>query len=237
MRIVPIGHGASDDRLEVVMPTDQDGTIEPDRGVYNARRAAALAGIPLRTLHHWAKTGFYRPSISPDPRDYLWSWSDLLALRAVDWLRRKKDDPDLPRVTSQRIRWALGELERDGIPRHKLRDLMISEDGQLFFAEAGDAVFLADPGRQMVLPGVLNLISPYQDSGPDLLRPRPLLRIVPGKLHGEPHVVRTRISSAVLFALHQEGYSDEQIRRMYPDVSRDALLESIDLESHLTKAA
>ena len=36
--------------------------------------------------------GFFRPSISPDPDDYLWSWSDLLALRAIDWLRRKKVD-------------------------------------------------------------------------------------------------------------------------------------------------
>ena len=219
------------------MLADHDGAIEPDRGVYNARRAASLAGIPLRTLHHWAKTGFYRPSISPDPHDYLWSWSDLLALRAVDWLRRKKDDSDFPRVTPQRIRWALGELERDGIPRHRLRDLMLSEDGRLFFAESGDSVFLASPGRQMALPGVISLISPYQESGPDLLQPRQLLRIVPGKLHGEPHVVSTRISSAVLFALHQEGYTDEQIRRMYPDVSPDALSDAIDLESHLTKAA
>src|SRR5688572_30799038 len=37
------------------------------------------------------------------------------------------------------------------------------------------------------------LVSPYLGQGPDLLDPRPLLRIIPGKLHGEPHVVDTRI--------------------------------------------
>lgn len=64
--------------------------LEPGRGVYDAARAAALAGVPKTTLHYWARTGLYPPSISPGPRVRLWSWADLLALRAIDWLRRKE---------------------------------------------------------------------------------------------------------------------------------------------------
>jgi uncharacterized protein (DUF433 family)/DNA-binding transcriptional MerR regulator len=219
------------------MPDILPDVIPSDRGVYNARRAAALAGIPLRTLHHWAHSGFFRPSISPDPHDYLWSWSDLLALRAIDWLRRKKVDSTVPQVPSQRIRQALIELERDGLPRHALRDLVISEDGHLFFQTSTEHAIEAQPGRQAALPGMLNLVSPYKDQGPDLLEPRPLLRIVPGKLHGEPHIIHTRITTATLFELFSEGYSATQIQAMYPDVSSEALKQAIDLERTLNGAA
>lgn len=219
------------------MRDDSDRSIDPDRGIYHARRAAALAGIPLRTLHHWAHSGFFRPSVSPDPRDYLWSWGDLLALRAIDWLRRKKVDADLPHASFQTIRSALAELDKDGLPRHKLRELAISSDGALFFLGDDGQPTRADASRQAALPGILSLVSAYNDRGPDLLEPRPLLRILPGKLHGEPHVVHTRIATAVLFELHCEGYSDIQIQRMYPDVSEDALHQAVDLEQSLVDAA
>jgi uncharacterized protein (DUF433 family) len=216
---------------------DPQSDIVLNRGVYDVYRAAALAGIPRRTLHHWAQTGFYRPSISPLPRDYLWSWADLLALRAIDWLRRKKDDVDLPRVPTHRIREALSELEKDGLARHKLREIVVSDDGALFFQRPNLGTVKADSGRQIALPGTLNLVSPYQDRGPDLLEPRPLLRILPGKLHGEPHVIHTRISTSVLFCLSEMGYAADDILEMYPDVTKEALEQALDLEKTLQRAA
>ncbi len=113
----------------------------------------------------------------------------------------------------------------------------MSADGELFFRQADDLVVRADDSRQVAMSGVLPLISPYQRHGPDLLEPRPLLRIVPGKLHGEPHIIHTRIATAVLYALFTEGYTAEQIQRMYPDVTADALDQSIDLEQSLSHAA
>jgi uncharacterized protein (DUF433 family) len=211
--------------------------FDGDRGVYPVRRAAALAGIPRRTLHQWAQTGFYRPSISPLPHDYLWSWSDLLALRAIDWLRQRKDDPSLPRVPAQRIRAALQEIEREALPRHTVRDLVMSVDGKLFFQRDEDLVMRADTSRQLAMPSVLNLVSPYRQRGPDLLQPRPLLRILPGKMHDEPHVIHTRIATAVLYELFTEGYTPEQIGQMYPDVTPEALAQAVELEQSLTEAA
>ncbi len=75
------------------------------RGCYDAWRASALAGVPKRTLHYWAQTGFYCPSISPEPRVRLWSLLDLLALRAIDWLRKGQDD--VGKANVKRIRQAL----------------------------------------------------------------------------------------------------------------------------------
>jgi uncharacterized protein (DUF433 family) len=218
---------------------DSSLTIEPGRGVYDARRAAALAGIPLRTLNDWAQKGFFSPSISPRPRVRLWSWSDLVALRAIDWLRRTKRLPDVPTVPFRSIRHALQELEKDGLSRDAIRTLAISPRGELFLASGRDVAVRATPDRQTASPEILHLVAPYPygAGGPDLLEPRPLLRIIPGKLHGEPHVLDTRIPSAALFSLHRSGYSDEQVLEMYPDVSRQALREAIDLEQTLHTSA
>ena len=212
--------------------------VEVGRGVYDASRAAALSGVPQSTLHYWARTDLYRPSISPRPRVRLWSWADLLALRAIDWLRRVKGH-DQPRKTSmRRIRQALQELDRQGLPRERLQQLvLVSQGGELFFKDDGRVV-RAMPGLQAGWPEMLDLVlvAPYR-TGPDLLEPRSLLRIIPGKLHGEPHLLDSRITSATIYALHSSGYGTEQIRAMYPEASPRELRQAIDLEQSLVGQA
>jgi uncharacterized protein (DUF433 family) len=90
----------------------------------------------------------------------------------------------------------------------------------------------------MVLPYALNLVAPYvgqKGRGPDLLTPRTLLRIIPGKLHGAPHVAGTRIPTAVLFTLAQQGYGVDDILEMYPDASREAVDQAIELEGPFSR--
>ncbi len=82
--------------------------IAPGRGVYDTHRAAALSGVPASTLHYWARTGLYTPSVSPGPHTRLWSWADLLALRAIDWFR--KGDELRAKSSVARIRQALEQL-------------------------------------------------------------------------------------------------------------------------------
>jgi uncharacterized protein (DUF433 family) len=207
-------------------------SLELGRGCYDTRRAAALAGVPMRTLHYWAQRGLYRPSISPEPRVRLWSWFDLLALRAIDWLRQ--GDEDRAKVSVQRVRQALEELDFRQIPRSRLHSfLWVSRSGELFI-EQDDVVFRAAPGRQTLMPDTLNPIQPYNDA-PDLLEPRPRLRIIPGKLLGEPHIVDTRIPSAAIFTLHRQGYSTQDILAFYPDVTNDDIADAIDLERALNE--
>ncbi len=212
--------------------------VEVGRGVYAAPRAAALSGVPQRTLHYWARTGLYRPSISPHPRVRLWSWADLLSLRAIDWLRRVKGDAQPQKTSMQRIRQALRELDKQGRPRERLQELvLVSQGGELFFKD-DRRVMRATPGLQAGWPEMLDLVlvAPYR-TGPDLLEPRSLLRIVPGKLHGEPHLMGTRITSATIYTLHNSGYGTEQISAMYPEASPHALQQAIDLEQSLVGQA
>ena len=214
------------------------GYVEVGRGVYDAPRAAALSGVPQSTLHYWARTDLYRPSISPHPRVRLWSWADLLALRAIDWLRRVKGDAQPRKTSMQRIRQALRELDSQGLPRERLQQLvLVSRDGALFLKD-DERVVRAMPGLQAGWPEMLDLVlvDPYR-TGPNLLEPRSLLRIIPGKLQGEPHLLSTRITSATVYTLHKGGYRTEQIRAMYPEASPHALRQAIDLEQSLVGQA
>lgn len=127
-------------------------------------------------------------------------------------------------------------LEQKGHPRAALHDLVLrTQHGELYF-EVGDTVIRADVSGQIPMRDVVRLVRPYKVA-PDLLEPRPLLRIVPGKLHGEPHVTGTRISSSTLYVLHTEGYLLPQIAEMYPDATLGAISQAIDLEQSLSKVA
>ncbi|MHB8576513.1 MAG: DUF433 domain-containing protein, partial [Dehalococcoidia bacterium] len=106
---------------------------------------------------------------------------------------------------------------------------------QLFIRLAEDSVVSADTRRQGTLPRVLPLVA-GGGSAPDLLRPRPLLRIIPGKLHGEPHILDTRITSATIYALAVMGYPLDDIQHMYPDADSRALEQAIEFERSLTAA-
>jgi DNA-binding transcriptional MerR regulator/uncharacterized protein (DUF433 family) len=215
----------------------RDPAGELGRGAYDARRAAALAGVPQSTLHYWARKEIYRPSVSPEPRVRLWSWLDLLALRTIDWLRATKGPDEPRRVSIRKIREALGALDRQGIPRERLQDfIVVSRAGELFIELARDLTVRADASGQVTFDEILQPVKPY-GRGPDLVVPRPRLRIIPGKLHGEPHILDTRIPSAAVYALIEDGYAMADIQRVYPDAAPEALFEAIDLERSLNERA
>lgn len=203
------------------------------RGVYDARRAAALSGVPQRTLTWWAQKGYYRPSIEAEPRPRLWSWFDLVALRMIDWLRQPREG--VKRVPFRRIREAIEEMDRRGLSRTQLHDLVVRSEGGELYLNVDQKLIRADRSGQLAITE-LAVVHPYK-AGPDLLQPRPLLRIVPGKLHGEPHLVNTRISTATVYALHAEGFPLAQIRELYPEADPEALKQALDLEHSLQQQA
>lgn len=84
---------------------------------------------------------------------------------------------------------------------------------------------------------LLDVIEPFLSvegtRGPNLVRPRPLLRIVPGKLGGSPHVVHTRLESQAIGALATNGLPEDKIYRLYPDIEQPAIDDALDLERQL----
>ena len=213
----------------------------PTGAAYTADRAAALAGVPLSTLHYWARTEIWVPSVS-SLRVRRWSYSDLLALRLIDWLRRDKPDLKLPKTSMSKIRGALAAVDELGdrlgdrsvkVKVDRTAGLVIDVDGEVFVPlRGGLGQGLAHlGGRDLVeaWPGMEGLV------GPHLFEPRPTLRIIPGKLSGEPHVVYTRIPTRMLASLEHRGLAVDAIVELYPRLTRQNVDEAIALEVQLER--
>jgi hypothetical protein len=82
---------------------------------------------------------------------------------------------------------------------------------------------------QLAQGDLLNLIAPFETGeglrGPDLSRPRPDLRTVPGKLSGSPHVVVTRVETRALASLADDGFDEDGIVQLYPFLTTEVLCE------------
>jgi uncharacterized protein (DUF433 family) len=177
-----------------------------------------------------------------------WSFSDLLALRLIDWLRHDKPDIKLPRTSMRKIRQALGFVEQlsDGLRDRSVRVWVDRAGGLVIDAEGEFFVPLAKGVAQRLahLEG-LNLIEVWDGGdgvvGPHLLEPRPNLRIIPGKLSGEPHVVDTRIPTKMISSLQRRGLPEAAIIDLYPRLDsrsvQDALALEVQLERNLHPAA
>jgi uncharacterized protein (DUF433 family) len=213
------------------------------RGVYNAERASALAGVPASTVYEWARKEVVLPSVSSE-RIKLWSWTDLIALRAVYWLRHPANDSR--RATSMsRVTSLLGVLRAEvgpvgeALTEDRLR-LWVDAKGSPHFDSGSGLLVMRRGGPQAVHEELMiDLLAPFQSlegaKGPDLARPGKGLRIVPGKLSGEPHIEGTRIETRVLWALRKRGFELEEIVELYADLKPDDVRNALILEDQLHK--
>jgi len=214
--------------------------MEAFGGAYTADRAAALSGVPRSTIYYWARKGHLVPSVSQS-QTKLWSYQDLLGLRVLYWLRQPKKafDREVPSTSMSKVRHALQELDRIGI---ELLEggrpvVCVTLDGDIAFDS--DAAPLQLVNGQYLHRGAINLVGVFEGlegaTGPDLVAPRPTLRILPRKLGGAPHLVGTRLPTLPLHTLAERGLSIHQIGRLYPFASREALQDGIDLEKQLAR--
>lgn len=215
------------------------GRTEGPRGVYTAERAAALSGVPRSTLHRWVRNQVLVPSVSAE-RVKLWSYADLMGLRVVYWLRQRKTTDlgaDLPRTSMPAVREAIAALRGLGAP------IWRPGSDPALFVDGSGRIYLERPDGVQGLDGqlgdaaLLDLVAPFATRegtrGPDLVRPRPELRIVPGKLGGSPHVGGTRNETCVIAALARDGFTTDGIVSLYPYLTPEQIEQAVDLEHQL----
>lgn len=209
-------------------------------GCYQATRAAALAGVPISTVYHWARHDIVVPSVSAH-RVKLWSYADLMSLRIIYWLRQ--DKPGAPPTSMGAVRDALGQLQTLGrdlwepIADGDSSPIRVDHTGQIHVSHGSQ---WADLSGQLLLDGCFDPLGPFDSGtghGPNLVRPRPHLRIVPGKVAGEPHLAGTRVTSLSIAALAMRGFKLRAITEMYPDEDPKAISEALELEQDLASAA
>lgn len=228
------------------MGLSDDGLRAASSGCYDAARAAALSGVPQSTVYDWARKGVVVPTISP-VREKLWSYTDLMALRIVAWLRRPKpgDDGTLPSSPMPRVRLALSQLPDYGVDLWNPvgaewghSPLLVDQRGAIFISTE-DGTFDLNRNRQLPDTETFGLTGPLDMPGlrgPDLIRPRPTLRIVPAKVAGQPHVEHTRLTTPTLAALVDEGFGSFDVAEMY-GLSEFAVWDAVDLEHQLAGIA
>ena len=198
-------------------------------GAYTVNRAAALSGVPKSMVYRWAREGILVPTVARDPM--LWSYTDLLGLRAIYWLRQTKKafDREVPVVSMPKIQRALGELKRVNM------DLL--SKGRLVIAVTllGEVAVGTGP----LYSDQLDLVGPFEGlegtRGPDLAWPRPTVQMLPRKLSGAPHVAGTRVPTESLCALFARGFTVDQVAEIYPFVERESLRDSLILEEQLKR--
>ncbi len=210
-------------------------------GCYEAGRAAALAGIPLSTLYDWARKQVIVPTVSRT-RPRLWSYADLIALRIVYWLRHPKvgGGVEIRASPMNQVRYALEQLDRRGIDLWSVDEsghwssLVVNRLGEIIIVQEGQAP--STLSGQGILGEHLDLLRPFDldgEWGPDLRRPMPRLRIVPGKVSGEPHLAHSRLTTQTVAVLAARGFTIGDIHRLYPSEDPHGLSEAVELEHRL----
>ena len=210
------------------------------RGVYDADRAAALSGVPISTVYYWARNDIWEPALS-EAKPKLWTYSDLLALRLIYWLRKDKPDLEVAKSTMQEVRRAVRAIAAQGerLSSPSVR-VLVQRNGKVIFAtpSGGWEPLIKGMAQRTATLDVLAEFKTREGTiGPDLVNPRPSLRIIPGKLAGEPHVKGTRIASRMVAALVRDGLTEDHVVRLYPDLTKESVLDCINLEKQLQRNA
>jgi uncharacterized protein (DUF433 family) len=174
----------------------------------------------------------------------LWSYGDLMALRIISWLRHSKQlENDVVRASPMaEVRRTLALLDQLNLDiwhsdasDSNLSPLLVDGKGRIW-VRADEGILNSRGQKSVYLPKeFLNLLAPFEmegQRGPDLLKPRPNLRIVPLKVAGEPHIADSRITSRSLAALSNRGFTLDAIAEMYR-LDHESVFEALDLESQL----
>lgn len=227
------------------MGTTAGGLLAAGDGCYEAGRAAALSGVPKSTVYWWARHQIVVPSVSP-VQEKLWSFSDLMALRIVSWLRHPKPNDrgeDLPASPMPQVRRALELLAEYGLdpwsPTYTGQSPLLVDRRGLIYVSTPEGLLNLDRQPALLHDETLGLTAPFDaagQAGPDLLRPRPHLRIVPAKVAGEPHIEGSRLTTQTVVALAQRGFGAPFIADMYEEPV-SFIEEALDLERQLAAVA
>lgn len=210
-------------------------------GAYTADRAAALSGVPQRTVHHWARKGWLVPSVSSE-RLKLWSYSDLFALRTLYWLRHAKRTADGATVQAtpmSRVLEALSALRDLDVELFEgdRPSVAVTRDGDIVLRPVGHPTQMAD--GQLLISDALDLLAPFDSleggHGPDLVSPGEFVRIRPRRLSGAPYVLGSRVMTEALHALALRGCTVENINSLYPELSPVGIADAVRVEAQLAR--
>ena len=186
--------------------------------------ASVLSGATPRQLSYWRRPTRSAPALlEPAAKRsgrYLYSWADVVALRAIVYLRQEKSLPKI-RTAVERLR-TLESDEWEHLARYQLvrtaKTIIVrTPRGELLDLEQEPATVL----DEVLLEDVLEPF--WTGDGaevPDLRHPRPRLSVNPQVLGGYPVISGSRVPFDVVAGLADEGAELAEIVAISPRSSR-----------------
>ena len=211
------------------------------RSAYEARRAAQLSGVPTRTVYKWAETGLVVPSVSRT-REMLWSYSDLVTLRLIDWLRREKllegdtesdEVKRFKRTSIPSIREALASLELlGGDLTNDSVQVEVDRGGAIVLTISGDRYTVGLQMMERRAARSFDLLGAH-DFAPALAQPMEHVSIAPGTLSGQPHVTGKRVPTDIVADMADQGFVFSMIVAAYPSLDDAEVGDAVAFEHGL----
>jgi DNA-binding transcriptional MerR regulator len=188
--------------------------------VFGLPKVKRLTGLSARQLQYWDERRFLPPSVSAGAgrgRPRLYDFRDLVSLRVAADLRRQG-------VSLQLIRKVHAHLQSLDY-RHPLAELTFwAFEGQLYFSEA-ETVRAGRRPEQVVASFVVPVPRIVESLQHEIaqLDERPLGEIERrrGTLGSKRVIKGTRIPTASIRRLAEDGLSEAEILQMYPDLGRE----------------
>lgn len=186
---------------------------------FTVAATSALSGATVSQLYNWRRTGLLSPEIEPKNPPLLYSFRDIVALRAVALLRKE--------TSLQRIRKAFRHAAEVDLTEHPSQWALV-DIGTSIVLQHGDSQIdvVANPGQ--VLANLGDVMAPFDDVV-NLRRPRPHLQVREQRLGGWPTIEGTRVPFDIVARLIADGtIAPEDVPDYYPSVSAEAALDALD---------
>jgi DNA-binding transcriptional MerR regulator len=187
---------------------------------FSEEQVERLTGLTKAQLRYWDRTGFFAPKFAEDDRrraySRLYSFKDIVALRAISILRNKHD---VPLQHLRKVAEKLSHLKDDLWIKTKLYVL----NRKVIFHEPGTNLPREVVSGQYVI-GVLlkTIVSDMQKDVQKMHRrdPAKVGRIERSRFvnHNAWVIGGTRIPTAAIRRFKEAGYTNAEILKEYPDL-------------------
>jgi uncharacterized protein (DUF433 family) len=203
---------------------------------YSQRIAAALSGATIRQLGYWRKDpALLVPEVSP-VRPILYSFRDVVALRAFVCLRE--------RASLQAIRDAVANLDGLGEREHLSAYTLLAWGNTVYLRDTEEALIELSARPWQLAMNLGDLIKPFDVAMresfptarvrvPDLLRPRRRISVDPDVLGGAPVIADTRIPFEMVASLVRDNVPPAEIKHFWPSVSADAARDAASFADYV----
>ncbi|GAA3671260.1 DUF433 domain-containing protein [Micrococcus luteus] len=188
---------------------------------------SALTGASPAQLHGWKRSGVLVPEGNAD-RPLLYSFRDLVALRAIVYLRAQ--------TSNQRIVRAMHTLRHEYDLTDHPSQYTFATDGRSVEVLIGDeALELVEGKGQRALIPLTQVFRPFTNlQGKEVIdfeHPRPHLAVVPGRMGGWPTIEDTRVPYDVVADLVRDGdLTTDLLPAFYPTVSAEAAADALSFD-------